>query len=819
MLTTVSPGDQLLHYRLVRKIGEGGMGVVFEAEDLRLGRTVAIKLMQPSISENADARARFLREAQAASALDHPNLCTIYTVEDAPDGSLLLVMAFYRGQTIADLLQQRGKIDAPRISDVGRQIAAGLHAAHMAGIVHRDIKPGNLFLLHSGTVKILDFGLSRVAHQRQLTAPHQIMGTLAYMPPEQLTGKSIDHRADIWALGAVLYEMAAGHSPFRQASEAGTIAAIAEGRYISLREVRPDLPKPLLVAVERALRVHPHERHASAGEVVTLLSEDTSAQATMKTLPGLDIPGVPPVASEMQADMPTIALPSAHSAGLGGAGPASAGVGSAGRDRVSASGQSGDKGIHIAVLPMRNVSSDPENEYFSDGLTDELISSLGTVSGLRVVSRTSAFSFKGSTRNIREIGEALGVSVILEGSVRRAGHRVRVTTQLTDVQQGFNLWSSRFDREVADVFELQDELATAVVSALRDKLSANLHPSALQPRTPMQGEAYEEYLKGRYHWNRKTIEDVQLAGRYFERAMKLDPSSAAAHAGVADYYCLLGTFGIMPPHEAWPMARSSALQAIALDPTLPEGHLALASVLQFYDWDWESARGELVRAIELRPQRGETYYLYAAYLMSQGLLDEALEQIRIGLSYDPLSTPLLAAEALLRAYIGDHDTSMLLAQSALTSAPHYFELYYALGLSQTLSGRALEAVETFERGIEHSRMPVLMGWLAEAHAESGNLDKARAALNEMLELANAGNPMPIPIAVAAASLGDTELAFTWLERAAERRDIFVAYITVFPSLRKLHDDPRYCKLLDQMKLKHPSTHRRRHATGQSQIKA
>jgi serine/threonine-protein kinase len=803
MPMSLSPGEQLLHYRLIRKIGEGGMGMVYEAEDTRLGRTVAIKLMQPSISENVDLR--FLREAQAASALDHPNLCTIYTVEDAPDGSLLLVMAYYRGQTLAQFLRSRGQVDAARIRDVGRQMAAGLHAAHMAGIVHRDIKPGNIFLLQSGTVKILDFGLSRIAHQRQLTQPHEVMGTLAYMPPEQLAGNSVDHRADIWSLGAVLYEMAAGHPPFRQPSTAATMAAINECRYIPVHQVRPELPKSIVAAVERALRQHPGDRHSSAGEVLQLLEEEVAGEEAMVTLAPLGGSSrfVNPFASAES-------IPTSLQMGP---------VGLSERERASANSKKESGFLSMAVLPMRNVSSDAENEYFSDGLTDELISSLGMLPGLRVVSRTSAFSFKGSTRTIREIGEALDVSVILEGSVRRSGVRVRVTTQLTDVRQGMSLWSSRFDREVSDVFELQDELATAVVSALREKLAPNLHLSDLQARTPMQTEAYEDYLKGRYHWNRKTIEDVQLAGRYFERAMKLDPGSAAAHAGVADFYCLQGTLGMMPPHEAWPIARSSALQAIALDPDLPDGHLALASVLQFYDWDWEGARRELVKGIELRPQRGESYYLYLAYLMTQGLLEEALEQARIGLSYDPLSTPLLAAEALLRAYIGDHDDSILLAQSALTSAPHYFELYYALGLAQTLTGRAKEAVLTFERGLEHSRMPVLMGFLAEAHAEDGNADKARSALNEMLELARNGNPMPIPIAVAASALGDTELAFEWLEKAAERRDIFVAYITVFPSLRKLHNDPRYHKLIEQMKLKHPSTHRRRHATGKSQIKA
>ncbi|MES2222334.1 MAG: protein kinase [Acidobacteriota bacterium] len=806
-----NPGDKLLQYRLVRKLGEGGMGVVFEAEDIRLERTVAIKVLQPAISEDAEMRERFLREARAASAIDHPNLCTIYTIETAPDGSLLLVMAYYRGQTLSDLIL-RGPVDVPRIRDIARQTASGLHAAHMSGIVHRDIKPGNIFLLHSGTVKILDFGLSRFVHQQHFTAPHKVMGTLAYMPPEQLAGESVDYRADIWALGAVIYEMAAGHSPFRQATQSATMSAIAAGRYVPLHHARPDLPNSIHRAVMGALRLYPHERHASAAEILTLLSESIEADLMPGTT-AADIPAAPSSVTLVPAVTAGFAMPSQTETQTL---PAYI-VNPSARTTAPLIEQVGQGTSSIAVLPMHNVSSDPENEYFSDGLTDELINALGMLPGLHVVSRSSVFSFKGKHQNIREIGKSLDVDVVLEGSVRRSGARIRVTMQLIDVRKGFHIWSSRFDRENPDVFELQDELATAVVSALQEKLALNVHRSDLQTRTPMQNEAYDAYLKGRYHWEQRSIEDVALAGRYFEQALKLDPQSAAAYAGMADFYCLQGVLGLMSPDEAWPNARSCALQAVALDPNLPEGHLALASVLQFYNWNWSEGREHIVKAIELRPQRGESYYLYASHLMTQGLLQEALEQTRIGLSYDPLATRLLAAEAMLRTYLGDHDSSILLAQTALTASPHYFELYYSLGLAQFHSGRTHEAVATFQRGIEHSRMPILMGWLAEAHAENGNRDKAREVLENLLELANKGNRMPVAIAVAAISVGDHDLAFTWLEKAADMHDILVAYVTVMPSLRKLHHDPRYQRLLDRLKLAHPSTHRRQNETRQSPV--
>ncbi|MGI8772224.1 MAG: protein kinase domain-containing protein [Acidobacteriaceae bacterium] len=783
MQETVQIGETLLHYRLVRHLGSGGMGVVYEAEDTRLGRTVAVKLLHANISNDDEARQRFMREARAASAIDHPNLCTIHAIEETPSGALLLVMTLYRGRTLADLLLQ-GPLEPERITAIGRQIGDGLHAAHMAGIIHRDIKPANIFLLNSGVPKILDFGLSRIAHQSQLTSPHQVMGTLAYMPPEQLCGDHIDHRADIWALGAVLYEMATGHPPFQHVSQAGVMSAIARAQFPPLHELRPDLPAHLHRAVAGALRLHPHERHASVAELLRVFDPGAGLSATQSLSPGGGLQGETSNHPRSQRDSDAATM------------------------LMSNTGSASFRATAIAVLPLENLSSDPENEYFSDGLTDELISILGQIPGLRVVSRASVFAFRGKAQNARQIGESLSVPMLVEGSVRRALTRVRVATQLTDVSTGFQMWNGKFDREMKDIFELQDELAGSIVDALRDKLATPLAAPAPAQRVSSAPDAYEAYLKGRYHWNQKTPDGVQLAGRYFQQALEIDPGLAAAHAGLADYYSLLGTLGLMPPHEAWPLARASAQHALALNPDLPEAHLALASVLQFYQWDWAGAEAEILRALELRPQRGESYYTYVSYLMTQGLLEEALEQALKGLRFDPLSTPLLMAEALLRCYLGEHETCILLARQALEATPHYSELYYALGMACHASGRTREAVEAFEHGIEKSGMPLFLGWLAEAHVLDGNAAQAEKALHKLIRRAEEGSPMPIPIAVAAAALAHHDLAFEWLERAAESRDIMLGYVTVLPSLRSLRSDPRYHALIERMGLKHPQTHAR-----------
>ncbi len=759
----------LLHYRIKGVIGAGGMGTVFEAEDMRLGRQVAIKLLHPDDSQDPESRERFLREARALAQIDHPNLCTVHAIEETPTGTLLLVMTLYRGQSLADLLTG-GRLGTERIVSIARQAAAGLHEAHMAGVIHRDIKPANLFLLTGGELKILDFGLSRLGKQSQWTRPQQVLGTLAYMSPEQLSGADLDHRSDLWALGAVLYEAATGHSPFHHPSSATMMSLIGKAEYLPLAKARPDLPKSLHRVVDGALRLQPYQRHGSAADILQLLLE-------------VETPDVPEFARKVEL---LEERREAHS-----------------RSRDVSSVNSSRRVTKLAVLPFENMTSDPENEYFSDGLTDELITGLGKLTGLRVVSRASVFAFKGQKRGIQELGTALGVSTVLEGSVRRSGTRMRVSVQLEDARSGFQIWADRFDGEMRDVFELQDELATAVVSALKEKLASDVQmPSQIMARISEHPEAYDAYLKGRYNWHLKTIEGVQLAGKYFEQALGTDPELALAHAGMADYYSVLGSLGMMDPHDSWPLARKSALQAISMDPDLPEGHLALASVLQFYDWDWEEGRAEILRAIEVQPERGESYMPYVMHLMTQGLLEEALAQTMLGLRYDPLSAALLTAQVVLRTYLGDHDTSILLGREALKTAPHY-ELYYALGLAYTGSGRYAEAVKTLQQGLDESRMPHLLGWLADAHVRCGNLAEARAALNRLLEMTSGGVVLPVPIAVAATALGEKTLAFHWLECAADNRDILLGYLTIMPSLRPLHGDERFGRLVQRMRLQQP----------------
>ena len=638
----------------------------------------------------------------------------------------------------------------PQVIDIASQTCQALNAAHVAGIVHRDIKPSNILVNEDGAVKVLDFGLSKVANGRNLTAPKQVLGTLLYMSPEQLRGDAVDHRTDLWALGAVIYEMTAGHGPFDRVNSQEIMRAIPFDDYMPLRDLRKDVPEVLEHVVLRCLQKKALDRYASAAEMLDdLRPSQPGAQRTSGIL-RTSAPNLPVVATA------------------------------------------------IAVLPLHNLSADPENEYFSDGLTEELIGVLGRVPRLRVVSRSSVFELKGKSQDVRKVGETLNVDLVLEGSVRRAGQRVRVSLQLTNVHDGYQIWSERYDREMADIFELQDDLAQTVVEALKVHVSADISQARLS-RATENVDAYELYLKGRYHWNQKTPESIQLAFRYFEQALALDPDFALAHAGVADFYSIMASLWIMPADQAWPLAKAAALKAMALNERLAPPHISLGLVLQFYEWKWREAEREIRKGLALRPQHGESYVYYAYHLMTQAHLRQALEQTRIGQQFDPLSIPLKCTEAMIRTYLGEHDSAIALAVPTLESAPYFIELYYVLGIAYRGAGRFSSAIEILEKGAEATRrFPLLVGWLGAAYAESGDTSRAEGVLKELLDQAKQSYAVPLALGVVYTALGRYDEAFRWLNRAADEHDTLLCYLQVIPTFDPLRSDPRYSELLRRM---------------------
>ena len=534
---SLAPGTTLGPYQILSELGRGGMGVVYQASDPRLKRTVAIKLLPPDLTRDETAKQRFLQEAQAASALDHPNICTIFEINETDDGQLYLVMAHYEGETLKERIA-RWPLDLNDAIDIATQVGEGLAEAHGAGIVHRDIKPANLLVTKTGVVKILDFGLAKLAGTEGMTQTGTTLGTVAYMSPEQARGQEVDHRTDIWSLGVVLYEMLAGTPPFQGENLLSISNAILESDQPSL--TGPSLPAQ--VVISRSLSKNREERFQS---VSSLLGELRPLHSS---------PDAPTVAAAAQPEVSS-----------------------------------------IAVLPFANMSADPEQEYFCEGLAEELIDTLARLENLHVVSRTSAFQFRGKGHDLQQVAKQLKVRTVLEGSVRKAGNRLRVNVQLINAADGYHLWSERYDRDMDDVFAVQDEIARTVVAKLKVEL-LGVGDAPLVTRPTDNLEAYNLVLKGRYYRVRLTVKAIEKSLQCFTQALAIAPDYAAAHAGVAGAHVVQAMFGGATPHDVMPRAQEAARKALALDDSEAAAHSASALVLHWYDWDWAGAERAFRRA-------------------------------------------------------------------------------------------------------------------------------------------------------------------------------------------------------------------------------
>jgi serine/threonine-protein kinase len=781
-------GQTISHYEILEKLGEGGMGAVYKARDTILGRLVAVKVLlspagksQSSATHTSDKRLRFLQEARAASALNHPNIITIHEITNVGDAEYI-IMELVRGDTLQTLIEKRGLslIDSLKHSI---QMADALAAAHTAGIVHRDLKPANIMVTPDGLVKILDFGLAKLAEDEreaaleelektrslefsmgQQTQEGSIVGTVAYMAPEQAEGKRIDGRADIFAFGSVLYEMISGEKAFQGSSGLSTLAAVLRDDPRNLSEMVPHLPLEVAAVVNRCLRKSADARYQNMGDI--------------------------------KADLEQI-----YFAIRSGTATATMASGIWKRPVTSRQAPS------IAVLPFTNMSSDKENEYFSDGLAEEIINALTAISGLRVTARTSAFAFRGKQQDVRTIGETLHVASVLEGSVRKAGNRVRVTVQLIGVSDGYQLWSERFDRELTDVFAIQDEIALAVVGTLRVRLAeqptGDEHPSTPLVKKPTENfDAYNLYLKGRYELNQMTREGLVNSKLYFQEAIQLDPAYALAYDGLAYAHYTEGFLGFVAPREAMPLAEAAVRRAIELDETVAEAHATLGVILALYEWDWKSAEQEFIRSIELNgssPAARDVYAFY--YLRPVNRLDDAIVEVQHALSLDPLSV-------LYRVHLGflfylRRDTAHAVYQfrKALEINPRYYLAYGMMGPAFVLDGRFDEAIATYQKAKEMDAASKFVdSLLATAYAAAGRREEALVLLKQVTELAVREYVSPVSIAYIYAALGDKDAAFAHLNSAAADRDPNLMGLKSNPSFDGLRSDPRYTELLASMKL-------------------
>ena len=707
-------GRTISHYEIVEKLGEGGMGVVYKARDSHLDRFVALKVLPPEKVSDAERKRRFVREAKAASALNHPNIITVYDI-DQDCGTAFIAMECVAGQTLGQLIAQG--LSMKEVVKYAVQIADALAATHAIGIVHRDLKPANVMVTETGLVKVLDFGLAKLTEaaigpedatrtERQFTELGAVVGTAAYMSPEQAEGRLVDARSDLFSFGTVLYEMLSRRRAFAGLSHMVVLAAVLHDEPAPLGG---DVPFRLEQVVKRCLRKKPEERYRSAGELKQALEEAALAPAPLSS---------------------------------------------------------------IAVLPFANLSAEKENEYFSDGLAEDIIDGLAKVPGLRVIARTSAFAFRDKDVSVREIGTTLDVGHVLEGSLRKAGSRIRVTAQLIRTSDQSHLWSERYDREMTDVFAIQDDISHAIVEKLRVQLAPG-RPLLKRPTGNL--EAYNLFLKGRHCIFRATPEWLAKGKEYVERAIALDPGYVVAYIGLAHYYGISSATGFVASSETLPRIRSAVLMALKLDNTLAEAHAMLGMVRGTGDFDWDGAEREFQRGLELDPASPLCHYLYGiGCLTPLGRLEDGRSEVLRALELDPLSTLYNPMLGMLYGIAGQHERGIAQLQRALELDSSAYVPRIGLAVVYGRMGRREEAIAAAEKACELSgRSPATLGALAQAYGQAGRQDDARALLEELTTKRDSTYVPPLALAMAHAGLRDLDHMLEWLEKAVEERDINV----------------------------------------------
>ncbi len=780
-------GQTLGHYRILEQIGAGGMGVVYRAHDERLDREVALKVLPPSTLTDENARRRFRKEALTLSKLNHPNIETVFDF-DTQDGVDFLVMELIPGVTLDEKLAA-GALPEKEVIRLGAQLTEGLAAAHAEGVIHRDLKPGNLRLTPDGRLKILDFGLAKllrpvsdVAVTESLSQTRGAVGTLPYMAPEQLQGEPADARSDIWAAGAVLYEMAAGRRPFPQTSSPMLTDAILRQAPVPPRAVNANLSPELERIISKSLEKDPEHRYQSAKELGVDLRR-------------LGMPAAASAALAAPARKPWMwALVAAGiAAGLGLATVAGVSL----WQWLRPPAQSGPPRIEsLAVLPLQNLSGDPQQEYFADGMTEELIAELSKIGALKVISRTSVMQYKGAKKPMPQIARELGADALIEGSVLREGDEVRITVQLIHGPTDRHLWTESYQRKMRGILVLQSEVAQAIAREIQIKVAPQ-EQARLASARPVNPEAYALYLKGRFHWNKRREEDLQKGLGYFQQAIEKDPGFALAYVGIADSYNVLPIMGSLPGSEAYPKARVAAIQALEIDDTLAEAHTSLAWVKWRLDRDWVGAESEFKRALELKPNSAPAHHWYALYLTVMGRMEESLREIKRAQQLDPLSLIINANVAWVYLYARQYDQALRECRKTLEMDANFAQAHNYAGVAYVYKGMYEEAIAEFRKAIAlaDARPAVYVGGLAYTYARAGKKGEAEKLLKELLERRH------IPandVARVYVGLGKREEALAWLEKAYEDRGSDFDFIKVAVWPDPLRSDPRFQDLLRRM---------------------
>ena len=781
------PGRKLGPYEILSLIGAGGMGEVYKAKDTRLRRTVAVKVLPSHLSSDAERRGRFEREARAASALNHPNITTVYDIGQ-DEGTRYIVMEFVAGKTFRQLVDD-GPLSTKKMLPLATQIAEGLSKAHAAGIVHRDLKPENVMVTDDGLVKILDFGLAKLMPQStnvgsdmatvtKATREGTVLGTVQYMSPEQAAGRRLDFRSDQFSFGSILYEMATGKLAFKKGTIPQTLAAIIDNEPEPLRKLNKEIPAELSAIVERCLAKDPGERYEStadlAAELKTVPETSPAWRARRRVLwaaAGLVATSLVWVFGPNLVRLSERVFPSATRAPI----------------------------ESIAVLPLHNLSGDPEQEYFADGLTEALITDLAKIGALKVISRTSAMRYKGTDKPLSEIAQELNVDAVIEGSALRSGDRVRITAQLIDVETDQHLWAETYERDFQDLLVLQSEVAQAVAREIEVALTPE-ETARLASARPVNPEAHENYLKGVFHYQKLTPPDLDAALSYFELALEKDPDYAPAYVGIARVWGGRGQMGYVPASEAAPKKKAAVLKALELDESLPEAHHALATTETWSEWDWPSAERAFERTIELNPNYAEARAYYSHFLNIMGRPDEAMAQIERALELDPFNDLYQSLYGVDLIFVRRYDEAIEQFRKSLRTSPGNPVALLRLSTAFDLKGmyeEALEAQKSFLATVDDRESEEA---LMRGYEEAGYAGAMRRLADLAAARSRETHAGPMGVVSLYLRAGENDLALEWLERAFVDRDPNLPFISVSPPFDSVRDDPRFQDLLRRMNL-------------------
>jgi len=741
-------GQTVSHYKILEKLGEGGMGLVYKAEDTRLKRTVALKFLSPALTLDQEAKRCFINEAQAASALDHPNICTIYEIDEIADGQIFISMAYYQGETLKKKIE-RGPTCLQEAIHLIRQIGEGLSKAHEKGIVHRDVKPANLMVTDDQVVKILDFGVAQFQLASGFTRPGFISGTPNYMSPEQASGNPTDQRSDIWSVGVILFEMLTLNLPFEGDSDASVMHAVANDIPQSLSKFLANHPVHIQKVINKTLAKNPEERYQNMKELLT----DVELFKWNR----------PSTADTQVFAVPQPTVPS------------------------------------IAILPFIDLSAEKDQEYFCDGLAEEIINDLSRLKVLRVASRNSSFQFKGKNLNVSQIGQDLNVQKVLEGSIRKVGNRIRIAARLINVPDGFLVWADEYQRELADIFEIQDDISRSIAKNLEIQFAGGSEKELKKHYTD-NVEAYSSYLRGRFYWNKRTAESLKTSIEYFQSAIYIDSKYALAYSGLADAYIVLGLYARNCPTEVMPKAMRAAEQALQIDGLLPEAYISLGCTKAVYEWKWSEAEDQFKRGIELKPEYAEAHHWYAInYLTPLGRFKEAVQEIKKALGLEPSSLIINATVGLVHYYARQTDVAIDHFKRTLDMDPDFPVTNFFLGLAYVQKSKFEEAIDYFQRALkfygDNNNMLATYGYAA---ALAGKKDVAQKVLEQLLDASEKMYVSSYDIATIYCGLEDTKKALSWLEKALEEHAFLLSYLNVDPIMDQLRNQKRLQVLIKKI---------------------